>query len=95
MARSLLFRFKPAVELDEAETTLHLAMFAVEGLVGRARLRLEAHYEVDAETHSILVDTRTRTGRLVAHIYAGFLLREFGEDAFCVEHLEQLSAVEI
>ncbi|GIW56291.1 MAG: hypothetical protein KatS3mg082_2752 [Nitrospiraceae bacterium] len=87
MAGSFLFRFEPHVPLAHAEMSLHLAMFAVEGLAGRARVRLDATYQINAESHVIRIDGSTRVGQMIARVFAGLLLREFGEDAFCVEHV--------
>jgi hypothetical protein len=87
MASSFLFQLEPHVPLAEAEMSLHLAMFAVEGLAGRARVRLDSRYQLDAENHVIRVDGGNRIGSMVARIFAGLLLREFGEDAFYVEHV--------
>jgi hypothetical protein len=85
---SLLFVFGPDVPLAAVEETLHLAQFAVEGLAGRARVRLDAGYRVDPAGHAIAVDGTTPVGRLVVKIFVGFLLREFGEAAFRVAREE-------
>lgn len=87
MAGSFLFRFEPHVPLADAEMSLHLAMFAVEGLAGRARVRLDATYQIHAESYVIRIDGSTRVGQMIARVFAGLLLREFGEDAFCVRHV--------
>jgi hypothetical protein len=81
---SLLFVFSPGVSLTDAEETLHLAMFAVEGLAGRARVRLDTGYRVNPAGHAIAVDGTTPVGRLVVKVFVGLLLREFGEAAFRV-----------
>lgn len=87
MSGSFLFAFEPHVPLADAEMSLHLAMFAVEGLAGRVRVRLDASYQVDAENHVIRIDGNTRVGQMIARVFAGLLLREYGEDAFCAEHV--------
>ncbi len=87
MDGSFLFTFEPHVPLVDAEMSLHLAMFAVEGLAGRAQVRLNASYQIDAASRAIRIDGSTRVGQMIARVFTGFLLREYGEDAFCVEHV--------
>ena len=84
-----VFRFTLSsdVPLDEAEMTLQLATFAVEGLFGAARVRLEFGYHVDTNRHAILIDGTTEVGSVIVRVFTGLLLREFGEDSFQVERL--------
>lgn len=82
-----LFTLEPHGPLAEAEMSLHLAMFAVEGLAGRVQVRLDANYQVDADKHAIAIDGSNRVGRMIAHVFAGLLLREFGKDAFHIERV--------
>ena len=87
MSGSYQFVFEPHIALANAEMSLHLAMFAVEGLAGRVQVRLGAHYRVDAVKHAIAIDGGNRVGRLIAKVFAGLLLREFGEEDFQVERV--------
>lgn len=81
------FSFSSDVPLDEAEMTLQLATFAVEGLFGTAQVRLDVAYHLDRERHAILVDGTTEVGAAVVRVFLGFLVREFGEDAFQVDRV--------
>jgi hypothetical protein len=81
------FRFVADVPLDEAEMSLQLATFAVEGLFGPARVRLDVGYHLDAPRNAILVDGTTEVGATVVRVFTGLLLREFGEDSFKVERV--------
>ena len=85
MGDSILFVFEPHVALTDAEMSLHLGMFAVEGLAGRVQVCLDANYQVDPEKHAIAIDGGNRVGRLIAESFAGLLNREFGEDSFHIE----------
>ena len=82
------FQFERHVPLDAAEMSLHLAMFAVEGLVGRARVRLAVKYVLDEGAHCIDINGGDRVCRMVVRVFAGLLLREFGEESFQVQHVE-------
>jgi hypothetical protein len=88
-AGAFRFVFEPKVSLAEAEMSLHLAMFAVEGLVGRASVRLDAKYQLDEANRVIIIDTSKRVGRMVARVFTGLLLREISEDTFRVERVER------
>ena len=88
---AIQFVFDPDVSLAEAEMSLHLAMFAVEGLIGRARVRLDAEYEIDVIGRAIVVNTNSATGRLIVRVFTALLLREIGEHAFCVQQMDQHS----
>ncbi len=92
MGHSFLFILESNVPLTEAEMSLHLAMFAVEGLAGRARVRMDASYRIDEGGHAILVGAGNRVGRMIARVFAGLLHREFGEEAFHIERVDQSSA---
>jgi hypothetical protein len=85
------FRIAPDVSLSEAEMSLLLATFAVEGLFGRARVLTEFAYELHPDQRTLVVDGTTEVGSAVVQVFAGLLLREFGEDAFRVERLNPRS----
>ena len=88
MNGAIQFKFESHDSLVDAELSLHLAMFAVEGLAGRVRVRMEANYHVDKEEHAIFIDGGSRVGQMISRVFAGLLLREFGEDAFCMHHVD-------
>jgi len=81
------FSFSTDVPLDEAEMTLQLATFAAEGLFGMARVRIDFSYHVDAARRAILVDGTKEVGATIVQVFAGLLLREFGDDGFRVERM--------
>jgi hypothetical protein len=67
--------------------SLHLAMLAVEGIFGEARVRLEAAYHLDEARRAIIVDGAMPVGATVAHVFTSFLLHEFGDEAFEVRRV--------
>jgi hypothetical protein len=82
MNRILQFALRPGVPIRDVEETLHLAMFAVEGLTGRVRVSLDANYLVVEASRSVLIDEGNFVGWLIARVFAALLVREFGENAF-------------
>ena len=57
-----LFAFSTPAALRKAELTLNLAFFAVEGWVGRVRVRRESQYLKDEVSQSIVVNISSPTG---------------------------------
>ncbi len=78
------FSFKPQVDLGQAEGTLHLAIIAAEALHGQAAVRLEARYLFSNEKRACVIERRGKVSEDITKIFTGFLIHEFGEDAFSV-----------
>jgi hypothetical protein len=81
------FELTPAVPLAEAEMSLHLAMMALEGLFGRAGVRLDARYRLDKAGTAITVDGSSQVGESLVRVFAALLIREFGDDSFGVRRV--------
>lgn len=87
-AKTFRFEFEPHVSMIDAEQSLHLAMYSVEGLFGPARVRLDASYHCDADARMITVDGGNEVGATIVKVYTGLLLREIGEDGFRVRPVD-------
>ena len=87
-----VFRFKFADPFiaAEAELTLHLATYAVEGLFGSSQVRMEVEYELDRASDAIVIAAGTEVGAALTKVFTSLLLREFGEDAFVVRGAESI-----
>jgi hypothetical protein len=88
------YEFEATVPADEIESTLLLAVLAVEGLHGKSRVRLDAKYSVDTDKHACVVDADTVVGQDISRIFTGFAIREFGEAAFTVSRVERMPKTE-
>lgn len=86
------FHFTSDISLEEAEMTLHLAVYAVEGLYGAAHVRLDVSYYVDEPRQVIIVDATNRVGMALVRVFANLLLRECGDEAFEVRRVDASSA---
>jgi hypothetical protein len=84
------YAFDESVSLDEVESSLLLAVLAVESLHGQSRVRLDTAYCMDHSRRACVIDARTDVGRDISRIFTGFAIREFGEDAFDVERFNQV-----
>jgi hypothetical protein len=87
-AGAFRFTFNRHVILEDAETTLHLAMLAVEGLFGQPRVAMEFRYCLVTENNAIDLRSDSEVGATVARIFAGLLLREIGEGGFRIDNVE-------
>lgn len=82
------FVFGSSVDMTAAEETLILAKMAVESLYGAEAVRLDASARVDPAGRVCSIDTGNRVGRSLSQIFAGYLSREFGRDAFVLRRTD-------
>jgi hypothetical protein len=89
------YTFAPRIEIDDIESTLVLALLAVESLHGEADARLDAAHFFDPAKRACAVDAGTPVGRDLCRLFTGFLRREFGDDSFRVERVDREPEVPI
>jgi hypothetical protein len=77
------------VPFEEVEASLLLAVMAAESLHGQAQVRLEAGHALDGDKRRLVIDAGTQVGRDLNRLFLGFVSREFGEDSFQVEHIDE------
>jgi len=78
------FRFESEVPIEEAETSLVLAIIAAEALHGQPAVRLSVRYLFGEEKRACVIDGDNDVARHVILIFTQFLIHEFGEDSFQV-----------
>ena len=83
------FTFAKHVEQEDVQAAIVLALFAVESLHGRARIRLDAAHLFDPSQMACVVDASNEVGVDLSRLFTGFLLREIGDDGFKVERIEK------
>ncbi len=86
------YNFSDDVPFRDVEESLLLAVLATESLHGRSLVRLDASFCLDEKKRACVVDAGTEVGRHIARIFTGFLTREFGEEAFKVERVDETQA---
>ena len=86
------FQFLEGVSLQSVENSLILALIAVQGLHGRAQVRLDASFLLEEKKRACVIDVSTDVGKDLARIFTGFLVREFGEERFSVEKVTTTQA---
>ncbi len=81
------YKFGGDVPMDQVEETLLLATLAVECLLGRSGIRLDAAFDLDPAARRGTISATTEAGKQIAKIFTGFLAHEFGEETFEVERV--------
>jgi hypothetical protein len=85
------YEFENEVDLEQVEASLILAAFAAESLHGEAA-NLDVGWAFDREERRLVIDAGSPSGRDFNRVFAGFLRREMGDEAFTVEKPEVPSA---
>jgi hypothetical protein len=83
------YNFNSDVPMEDIETSLLLAILATESLHGEAQVRLDTAHYLDSASHACVIDAGTPVGRDINRLFVGFLRREFGEDSFSVERVNE------
>ncbi len=83
--------FASTVPLEDVEASLLLAVMSAESLHGEAQVRLDAAHQLDPAKRACVIDAGTPVGRDINRLFIGFVRREFGEDAFSVERVNECS----
>ena len=81
------YEFNDVIPAEEVESTLVLAILAVEAIHGEAQTRLDAGHAFDAKKRSAVIDATTAVGIAFNRVFIGFLTREFGPGSFRVERV--------
>jgi len=84
------YAFTEDVPVEDIESSLLLAILATESLHGESQTRLDAAHYLDPAKRACVIDAGTPVGRDINRLFVGFISREFGEDAFQVERLNDL-----
>jgi hypothetical protein len=87
------YRFAQRIDLRDVGDTLLLAVLAADGLFGETRVRMDAAFATDPSINVLIVDASTVVGQAINGIFASFLMREFGPDAFDVKRVAVLREV--
>ena len=91
MSQAIEFSFACMSRWRRRKPSLHLAMFAVEGLVGPARVQLDGRYQIDEADRVIHIHANGEIGDMLARVFTGFLLREFDEQSFQVSRVDAIA----
>ncbi len=87
------YEFTGSASMVDVEATLMLALTAVENLHGATQVRLDAEHAFDPVLRVCVVNAATQVGRDLNKLFAGFLAREFGAEAFRVTRIVTPQAV--
>lgn len=82
------FEFDRGTDLDDAESTLHLAILAAEGLYSEAQIRLGFAYHRDEANHCLHLSGGDDLSATVVHIFTALATKEFGATAFAFTRVD-------
>jgi hypothetical protein len=94
-ATTYRFRFNSDTDLDEAESTLHLAILAAEGIFSEALLRMSFTYDRDDAERCLATNGGDEISETVVRIFTSFAIKEFGSTAFTVSSTPRSRAPEV
>ncbi len=86
------FEFDDSVPMEEAESTLHLAIMAAECVFGEPAVRMDAAYSIHEQNRVCVVDASHEVGRCICKVFTGYLVKEFGADSFTVRRIKTASS---
>jgi hypothetical protein len=81
------FAFHEDAAFSDVRDSLFVAIYAAEGLFGRAQVQLETGIWIDEKAHSCVIDAATEVGISVAKIFTCLVQRQFGEDGFKIDRV--------
>ena len=89
------YTFSEGLPIEDVEASLLMALLSVESLHGESQARLEAAHAFDAEKRYCVIDAGTDVGRDLNRLFVGYLRREFGEDAFKVQRVDESARAQL
>jgi len=90
-----MYRFTESVEMSEITDTLLLAVAAAEALHGRAKVNLDASFELSESERICRIGADNEVGKDIAKIFTEYLSLEIGEGAFVVEQVGSFSELSV
>ncbi len=79
--------FADGVAIANVESSLLMAILAAEALYSPVQVRLDAAHFFDSDRRMCVITAETEVGQDVSRLFASFVEREFGADAFTVERV--------
>jgi hypothetical protein len=83
------YAFDARVPAVEIEATLLIAIVATEALHGALPVRLDAGHVLDPKRRICVIDGTNEVGQDFNRLFAGLIVRQFGESAFVVQRVEE------
>ena len=86
------YEFDAKVPVEDVQSSLVLALIGTESLHGETASQLGVSHLFDADRRTCIVDVDNPVGSDFNSLFAGFLRREFGPDAFQVRRVSESPA---
>ena len=85
------YSFDNDVPFASIKSSLAFALMAVESLIGEPEMVLGVAHTIDKSGRTVEIAGRSRAGKLLNKLFVGFLIREFGPEAFSVQRVSRPS----
>lgn len=90
------FKFTKGIDRETIEKQLALAIISTECTFGRPKVRMNASYYFSPKKKigsvknevKVVIDVSNRIGEHIAGLFTGLIIRQFGEDKFAVDRLD-------
>lgn len=82
------YAFDSTVPFASVKSSLAFALMAVESLVGEPEVVLGVEHALDETNRTVAIGGDTRVGTLLNKLFCGFVIREFGAEAFEVKRVK-------
>lgn len=90
------FNFTKGIDRETIEKQLALAIVSTECTFGRPKVRMNASYYISPKNKieenkdgiKVVIDVSNEIGEHIAQIFTGLVIRQFGEDKFAVERVD-------
>ncbi len=94
------FKFTKEIEREIIEKQLALAIISTECTFGRPKVRMNASYyilpknkiESVKDEVKVVIDVSNGIGEHIAQLFTGLIIRQFGEDKFVVDRVNDISS---
>lgn len=88
MKETYRIRFNEDIPDEQIRRRLFLAALNTENVFGEAAMRLDASFRFDRNSRTCLIDRGTEVGRHIARLFISYISKEFGDDCYLVERIQ-------
>ena len=90
------FKFTKGIDRETIEKQLALAIISTECTFGRPKVRMNASYYISPKNKvgstkdevRVVIDVSNGIGEHIAQLFTGLIIRQFGEDKFDVDRID-------
>jgi len=93
------FKFAKGIDRETIEKQLALAIVSTECTFGQPKVRINTGYFILPKDKTagveneinVIIDVSNKIGEHIAQLFTGLIIRQFGEDKFIVDRLDDIN----